>query len=149
MAEYYEQEPFTAFTSESETATHSLLRCENQLVKILGAYVSNSRASIFVRLQNVSAEILGTRILIDFDFQSAHLCRFDEEVAEEVFLFREYLNVRDIDGVEADREICALDINFAANEVKTIEFRLAAAASEKSSSVSRVRQKRSSSSKTG
>ncbi|MBX9720445.1 MAG: hypothetical protein K2X81_03525, partial [Candidatus Obscuribacterales bacterium] len=149
LAEAYEQEIFTALTSRHDTATHSLLSCDNPAVRILGAYMSKDTSSVFVRLQNICTEMLGTRVLVDFDFQSAHLCRLDEETGEEVFLYREYIKIKSEDGNDTDREICALDINFHANEVKTIEFRLQQIPAEKPASASRTRKKRSASTKIG
>ena len=142
-AEAYEQELFIARSNLEETNCNSLLRIENPLVHVMALYMADDRENVILRLQNISDEITGTRLLLDFEFQSAHLCRLDEEVGEEVFLYREYIKAESKSQV--DKELCALEINFGANEIKTIKFRLSGAAQEKTPAV-RARKKRGKSS---
>lgn len=144
-AEAYEQEPVLCLSSLDDTSCPSLLRSENPVVRVLSFYQSDDREHLILRLQNLGEEPAATKLLVDFDFQSAHLCRFDEEVGEEVFLYREYVR----DEITGEKNLCTLEINFGANEVKTIKMRLTGAAQEKAPAASRTRKKRTSSSKTG
>lgn len=142
-AESYEQEPLVALSSITDTACHSLIKTDTDVIKIAGLYVSEDGESVFVRLLNICNQTFGTKIFVDFDFKSAHLCRFDEEVGEEVFLYRDYVKTR-FDAYE-ERDVCALEINFGAYEVKTIKFHLKNEANKSNASVvvSKPRRKRS------
>jgi hypothetical protein len=140
LAEAYEQEIFTAFTNTQNTSSHSLLRFEDPRIRISGIYASESGDEVFVRTQSVSNEIFGTKLFVEFDFQSAHLCRLNEETGEEVFLYREYIKT---DAGSADeREVCTMEINFTANELKTIKFQLSPEISDVSPAVARARKRR-------
>lgn len=151
LAEQYEQELLCTFSMEDDSSTRSLLWTENPAVRVVSSYVSNDGESLYVRLQNLLSEITGTRVFVDFDFQAAHLCRFDEEVGEEVFLYREYVKAERASAVASDAalESCALEINFGASELKTVRFRLKASSVEKATPAARTRKKRSAGSKTG
>jgi len=140
LAEAYEQEIFTAFSNTPNTSSHSLLRFADSRIRISGIYASDSGDEIFVRTQNVSNDIFGSKLFVEFDFQSAHLCRLNEETGEEVFLYREYINA---DAGSADeREVCTMEINFTANELKTIKFQLRPEISDVSPAMPRARKRR-------
>lgn len=144
LCEAYEHELFTAFSSSADSSCNSLIQVENDFVRVLSFYVSDDGESCFLRLLNVTNQHCAGKVLVDFSFQSAHLCRLDEEIAEEVFLYREYENDAEDIG---KRNHCALSINFGPNELKTVCFRLRPASQERQPAA-RSRKKRSAS-KTG
>jgi mannosylglycerate hydrolase len=122
IAAEYEQEPLLALSCVENSDTADLIKSSSDCVKVLNAYMNQNRDAVFVRVQNLGVETLGTRLFLNFDFQSAHLCRLDEETSEEAFLYRDYLPADAEQG--SQREICALEINFGPNELKTIKFLL-------------------------
>ncbi len=135
-ADAYEQEPFLTLSSINESACHSLIKADTDVIKIVGLYVSEDAESLFVRIMNTCNQTFKTKIFVDFDFKSAHLCRFDEEVGEEVFLYRDYVKTR-FDAFE-ERDVCALEMHFLANEVKTVKFRLEEGVNKKAASTAAV-----------
>lgn len=149
IAAEYELEPLLALSCLDDTSTGDILRSTSDCVKVLGAYMNQNRDEIFVRVQNVGVETVGTRLLLNFEFQSAHLCRLDEEVSEEAFLYRNYLENEAEDG--ESREWSSLEINFGQNELKTIKFLLSKNSSETpaASAAKPVPRKKRSSRKTG
>lgn len=147
LAEAYEQEILCAFSTSNDSNSDSLFKCDNPAIKILGSYMSADSQALFLRLQNLTPNTLGTRVFLDFNFQSAHLCRLDEEVGEEVFLYREYVQTASDDG--GKKEVCALEVNFGASELKTIKFHLQDQLAEKPSPASKSRKKGRTSAKTG
>lgn len=143
LAEQYEQQVFCAPSLRDDTASSSLIRCENPAIRFVSTYISEQHDTLFLRMLNVSNEPVGAHIRLDFEFSSAHLCKLDEEPEREVFLYRDY--VKSDDQVDTEKEICSLEINFGVNELKTLKIRLRSDEPDKTArSASRTRRKKTS-----
>ncbi|MBX9688791.1 MAG: hypothetical protein K2X27_18935 [Candidatus Obscuribacterales bacterium] len=144
LTERYEQEIFSCFSSLDDFRKGSLFEIENPALRFLSAYISPEEDKFFLRLLNVSNEPQSTKIHLDFDFQNVQLCRFDEQVQKELFLYRDYQEPL------SDTKACSIELNFGRNEVKTLSFQLKTEDPEPSGkSAARSRKKRNLSAKSG
>ncbi len=147
QAEAYEQELFLAFSNESESMSRSLLSSSNPAVKITSTYISENGEDLIIRLLNVTDEACQSKVFLDLNFHHAHLCRLDEEVGEEVFLYHAFEpEPDDKESAEnQDQKRCALEVSFQANELKTIKLGLSGITQEKAAKATRtasIRKKR-------
>lgn len=125
IAEVYEQEVFCGLTANEETATGPILLCTNPSIKFGSMYMSDEPHTLIVRMLNVGNEPLTADLRVGFKFHSAHLCRLDEEPADEIFLYREYEDSeREQKASSSESDACSFKINFGSNELKTIKFKL-------------------------
>ena len=146
VAEAYEQEVFCALAENNDNAHGSLLRCDNAAIKLASMYMADEPNTLIVRLLNVGNDLITADLRVDFAFHSAHLCRLDEEPADKLFLYREYPESEgEQEEAAGASEPCSFKINFGANELKTIKFKLSEAPEErKARSAARPKRKKSS-----
>ncbi|MBX9572478.1 MAG: hypothetical protein K2X77_26520 [Candidatus Obscuribacterales bacterium] len=149
LAEVYEQEVFCALSAIENSGTGPMLLCTDPAIKFGSIYRSDEPNSLIVRMLNVGNDLVTADLRVGFKFHSAHLCRLDEEPADEIFLYREYADSGKEGKEQAQHtlaEPCSFKINFGANELKTIKFKLIEEPNEqKARNAARPKRKKASS----
>lgn len=149
LAESYEQELFCALSANEDSASGPILLCLNPAIRFGSIYMSDEPNTLIVRMLNVGNEPVTADLRVGFEFHAAHLCRLDEEPADQLFLYREYEDGNKESEESGDSKsrsnACSFKINFGANELKTVMFKLSEDLEEKKArSAARPKRKKSS-----
>ena len=143
LAEAYEQDIYCSLSALGDTSTGALFSCENQAIRFVATYISDDQESLYIRLLNSTNEVFTATIRLNCTFHGAQLCRLDEEADKELFLYGDY--EKSENSLDEEREVCFMDINFGANELKTLRLKLKDVEPEKvARSAARSRRKKAS-----